>query len=398
MKKKSLFVTIIVILMVVVAVLAVIRRKRELAKAKAVGSRPVPVTVATVKTGEFVTSKRYVGIMEPVTTANISSRITSEIVKVFHREGEQVKKGDPLIKLDDRNLEQAIIVAKAKIENVKTQLAANNVSIMSLKNSVAYWKKQMTRDEKLRQQDIIPQKQLETSQEKLNEVTGQYNVAIQKQKTLNAVLAASEGDLTLAETNLSYANIQAPFDCVICDVPVYPGDLASPGSRLMVVENQRLLKIVIKIPQVDMRFVKIGDKIDVVSRTKKIIVPITKIYPSVGANKMVRIEARIPEKSSRDFVSGQYVLAYLDSKVLRNTLIVPSKAINLDNNQLTESNVFVVVNGALVKVPVKVIADNAVSAAVSGDIKQGDKVVISAFLGWAKLSDKLKVIVTGKDK
>ena len=390
--KKVLTVIIIAVLITGIAIFAVIRKKKMLAKAKAIGERPVPVSVAKVSIGDFVTSKRYVGVMTPVTTAIISSRITSEIEKIPYLEGEHVKKGELLLKLDDRNFQQALAVEKAKIENVKTQIAANNVLIKSLQNSVKHWTKQVERDAQLYKQNIVPEKQLDTSQEKLNAVTGQHNVALQKSHTLKAVLAATEGAKQIAKTNITYANIIAPFDCVVCDVPVDPGNLASPGKTLMVVEDHNLLKVVIKIPQIDMNFVKVGDKIAVESRTKKAVVKITKIYPSVGVNKMVRIEAKIPKGHSEKFISGQYVLAYLDSQVRHNALILSSKAINIDNNPATPTAVFVVKNGKLIKVLVKVISNNETKAAVEGDLKPGDEVVVNAFLGWAKLADGMKVI------
>ena len=389
--KKVLTVIIIAVLIAGVAIFAVIRKKKMLAAAKAVGERPVPVSVAEVRLGNFVTSKRYVGVITPLTMANISSRITSEVEKVHHREGEHVKKGELLLNLDDRNFQQALAVENAKIENVKTQIEANNVLIKSLQNSVEYWKKQVDRDNELYKQNIVPAKQLETSREKLNEVTGQYDVALQKRKTLVAVLNAAEGAKQIAKTNITYANITAPFDCVVCDVPIYPGDLASPGKKLMMIEDHKHLKVVIKIPQIDMSSVKLGDKIAIQSRTNKAVVEITKIYPSVGINKMVRIEAKIPEKYADTFVSGQYVLTYLASKVKHNALIIPSKAINLDNNNATSNILFLYRNGKLKKITVKVISDNETEAAVEGDLKPGDEVVVTAFLGWAKLADGMIV-------
>ncbi len=392
MKIKRVVISLIIILLIAgVAIFAVIRKKKELSKAKALTNRPVPVSVVEIKVGEFVTSKRYVGVMIPLTTANISSRITSEIIEIYHREGENVKKGDKLLKLDGIQLEQTIAVEKTKVESVKTEIVANNVSVKSLKDSVAYWEKQVNRDDSLNEKNIISKKQLEQSREQLNSVTGRYNVALQRCKTLEALLASTQGALRLAEISLSYANIVAPFDCVVCDVPIDPGDLASPGKKLMLVENHNQLKVSIKIPQIDMRLVKIGEKIHVTSRTEKAIITITKIYPSVGVNKMVRIDAIIPQVDSNKFVSGQYVLVFLDSKVLKDALIVPSTAINIDNNKQTENAIFVVKDQILTKVPVNVISNNETSAAISGDIKPGDKVVVSAFLGWAKLSNGLKV-------
>ncbi len=394
--KRGVKVAIVVVVLVAVAVAAVVRRKRQLAQAKALGGRPVPVAIAKVTRGEFVAPKRYVGIMVPFTTANVSARITSEITKILHREGEKVSAGGALINLDDRNLKQAVAVAKARIENVKTQIAANKVNTQSLKASVDYWQKQMARDRVLHDQDIVPAKQLETSTEQLNEATGRYKVALQRGKTLLAELAAAEGALSLAETNLSYAKIRAPFDCVVCEVPVDPGDLAVPGKQLMVVEFQTQLKLQVQVPQVDMRSVKVGDKLDVITSSSPVVVPITKIYPSVGSDKMVRVEAVIPKTESARFVSGQYVLAYLDNKVLGDVLIVPSGAVNIDNSGGDGSFVFVVRGGKLVQIPVKVLSNNETKAAVSGDLKVGDEVVVSAFLGWAKLANGLAVMPLGK--
>lgn len=391
--KKGLIVIITAILIAGVAIFAVIRKKKMLASAKAVAGRPVPVSVAKVHTGNFATSKRYVGVMAPVTTANVSARITSEVEKVLHHAGERVPKGTLLIKLDDRSFIQSLDAEKAQIENVKTQIAANNVLVESLKKSVTYWQKQAERDEKLNKENIVPAKQVETSREKLNEVTGQYNVALQNAKSLGSMLAAAESAKNIAETNISYANIVAPFDCIIADVPVDPGDLASPGKKLMVLEEQNKLKVIIRIPQVDMHAVKLGDKITIESRTEKAPLTITRIYPSVGVNKMVRVEAVIPNEYYDKFVSGQYVLAYMDSSILHDAMIIPSTAINIDNNPKTGNAVFKVVDKKLIRVPVQIDGDNETEAAVHGDLKPGDEVVVTAFLGWAKLADGVKVII-----
>ena len=211
------------------------------------------------------------------------------------------------------------------------------------------------------------------------------------------MLAAAESAKNIAETNITYANIVAPFDCIIANVPADPGDLASPGTKLMVLEEQNKLKVIIRIPQVDMRSVQLKDKITIESRTEKAPLKITRIYPSVGVNKMVRIEAVIPNEYYDKFVSGQYVLAYMDNSILHNALIIPSTAINIDNNPETGNAVFKVVNGKLVRVPVKIYGDNETEAAIQGDLKPGDEVVVTAFLGWAKLADGVKVIATLKD-
>ncbi|MCF6176872.1 MAG: efflux RND transporter periplasmic adaptor subunit [Victivallaceae bacterium] len=391
MKRKRLITAIVVIAVLVgVAIVAVKRKKAELAKAKPVGERAIPVSVVPVIKGNFAMVKHYIGIVEPLNSANVSSRITADIVKVLHREGSEVKQGELLLKLDDRNLVQAIAVLKAKSEGIKTQIISNNVNIQSLSDSVAYWKKQVERDRKLFVKKIIPAKQFELSNEKLNEIMGQLNVAKQKNKTLTAELNANCGDVKIAETNLSYADITAPFAGVVCDVPVDPGDLAAPGKKLMVVENQHLLKISVQLPQSDMKYVKFGNKLHIECLGVGVTAKISKMYPALSSNRMMKIEAILQKKYEKDFVSGQYVKVSLTTGMLDNVMIVPSASINIDNQQGSHKYLFMLKNGLLHKIGLKILGNNELKAAVSGKLNVGDRVVVSAYLGWAELADGLK--------
>jgi RND family efflux transporter MFP subunit len=388
--KKNIILIVIIAVLAGVAIFAVKKKKAALAKAKPIGQSPIPVSVVSVKQGDFVSEKLYVGIIEPLNTTDISSRITADIKKILYREGKAVKKGDLLIKLDNRNLLQSITVLKAKAEGTKAQIVANNINIKSLTSSVIYWKKQVQRDKQLFDKNVVSAKQLELSNEKLNEIQGQLDVVSQNNKTLDAELNAIKGDIGLAETNLSYADLIAPFDGVVCDVPVDPGELASPGKKLMVVENQQQLKLSLKLPQIDMKYVHPGDELHLQYRSIKRTAAISKIYPALGANRMIEIEAILPKEKENELVSGQYVKVSLTSGTINNVLIVPSASINIDNRPDTKKYLFILDKGFLKKVNIKILADNETEAAVSGSLKLGNKVVVSAYLGWAELSDGLK--------
>jgi len=388
--KRLLIVGLVICVFIGVAFFAVKRKKAALSLAKPLGSNPIPVSVVSVKEGDFISTKRYVGIVEPLNAADISSRITADIVKVLCREGKSVKKGDMLIKLDDRNLVQAITVLNAKLEGIKTQIVSNNVNIKSLTASANYWLKQLKRDKQLYDKNIVSAKQLELSTERLNESQGKLDVTSQKNKTLEAQLTAIQGDIRIAETNLSYADIKAPFDGIVCDVPVDPGDQASPGKKLMTFENQHQLKVVVQFPQIDMQYVHLGDTLSLQCGDTMKSAKISKIYPALGANRMMKVEAILPIGHNNGFISGQYIKAALATNVIKNVLIVPSAAINIDNNKNQPNSLFLLKNGRLKKVDVKLLGNNQIEAAVSGALKVGDKAVVSAYLGWAELADGLK--------
>jgi RND family efflux transporter MFP subunit len=395
-KKKVLAIGVILFLIVIAAicVIAVKLKKAQLAKAEPIGNKPIPLSVAELKKGDFSIYKHYVGVITPLNSSNISSRITAEVVDIKVTEGNRVKKGDTLILLDDRALRQSINVLKAKAESIKTQILANQVKIDSLKISVAYWQKQCDRDKKLYENKIVSAKTYELSSEKLNEIEGEYNIALQQNNTYKATLSSVLEDIKIAETNLSYAVITAPFDGIICNVPVDPGDLAIPGKSLVEIENQKPLKVTVQIPQVDMKYIQLEKTLlvssDSENDSKVISAPVTKIYPAIGSNRMMKIQGVLPEESSSELVSGQYVKVKIAATTFKDVIIAPAEAVNIDNNSDNGKNIFIVRGGVLKKVPVNLLGYNEVYAAISGTVEPGDKVVVSAFLGWAKLADGLK--------
>jgi RND family efflux transporter MFP subunit len=392
MKKRVFIIAGIIGLIIVVAIFAVKRKQAMLAKAPIAGERAIPVTVAVAQQGQFVKSLDYVGVVEPHFSANISSRLTSEIEQVLHLEGSVVKAGELLIKLDDRKLRYDIAVLKAKREEIKTKISGNEVNVRSLQGSVSYWNKQVERDQLLVKKEIAPLKQLESSTEKLNEFKGKLDVAIQNGKTLDAELSAMKGQQSIAETNLSYTKIRSPFDGVVCEKFIDQGDLASPGKRLMVVENQQQLKVVVEVPQSDVMLLHQGQAVNVSCRGYEGNAKLSKIYPAVAQSRMVRIESYLPENSGDKLISGQHVRISMSIATLNNVTLIPATAINVDRNSENNKMVFILTDGRLKQQSIKVLGNNGKEVAVSG-IKPGVKVVTSAFLGWAKLADGLKAEV-----
>lgn len=386
--KKYIITGIILLIMVGAAIFAVKRKQALLATAKVPGDRPIPVTVATAHTGNFTKSLDYVGVVEPHYSANLSSRVTSEVDEVLHVEGDVVKKGELLIKLDDRKLLGDIAVLKAKLEEIKTKISANGVNVKSLKDTSAYWEKQVKRDKFLSEKNVTPVKELETSTERYNTKKGLLDVALQNDKTLHAELDAMEGQLSIAKTNLSYAKIVSPFDGVVCEKLVDPGDLAAPGKLLMVFENQKKLKVVVDVPQTDVGKLRVGQSVRIACRDYKVDARLSRIYPAVAKSRMVRIESYLPPTIGEKLISGQYVRISMATSKLNNVTLLPSSAIDLSHDG-GDKTAFVLDAGRLKKREVKILGNNGREVAVSG-IKPGEQVVTSAFLGWAKLADRLK--------
>src|SRR6202034_1113078 len=72
----------------------------------------VPVVPATAKTGSLGVYLEAIGTVTPVYTASMTAQVTGVITAVHYREGQIVKKGDPLIDIDARSYEAQLAQAQ----------------------------------------------------------------------------------------------------------------------------------------------------------------------------------------------------------------------------------------------------------------------------------------------
>ena len=90
------------IVAVVIVVIVVLWQRSGAPEAKAGGdaaSRPVMVTTAAAHQGDIGIYLNALGMVTPVYTVTVTSRVQGEITQVYYREGQMVRKGDPLIEI-----------------------------------------------------------------------------------------------------------------------------------------------------------------------------------------------------------------------------------------------------------------------------------------------------------
>ncbi len=392
MKKtlKKIFVLLIVALIILAAVGLVVRKKHKLAKAPKFGLRPYPVRVCVAHSGSLEKTIDYLAIVEPFQVANISARLTTDVNAVLCDEGSVVKANQILIKLDDRDILDDIASVSADIARVKSELEANKVKVSSLKKTLEYWQREAKRDKTLADKGDIPLASAEATIDKANEFEGSYEAAKHNTSALISAIKALESKKKQIETRLSYAVIRSPYDGVVTQRFVDPGDLATVGKKLLVVEDSSKLKLSFDIPQKDISNVKQGDKIEFVINDKKQDAQITNIYPSLDKARMLHVEALLSKEQASGLTIGQYVPVKLNVSLIKDAVLVASESLvqGPDNDMY----VFVVEDSSLKSHKVKVLGASNDETAVEG-ISPDEQVVVSTFLGWANLSSGKKVEV-----
>ncbi|MFH7764774.1 HlyD family efflux transporter periplasmic adaptor subunit [Acinetobacter sp. BSP-28] len=248
------------------------------------------------------TDNAYVG----AETASITSMVTGQVEQVLVSDTQTVKKGDLLVRVDQRDAEIALAAAKAELvkaqrqykqtqansSSLNSQIFVSDDAIHSAEAKVAQAKAEMdkaqddlSRREKLSASGAISKEELSTAQSALNTAKAGYDSAQaglaqarSTQKAAQSNLAANEAlirganenstpDVLVAQAKLKQAlldlertEINAPFDGVVTRRNIQVGQRVAPGTVLMMVVPTSQLYVDANFKESQLEKVRPGQK------------------------------------------------------------------------------------------------------------------------------------------
>ncbi len=283
--KKTGFVKTIAILILLLILAAggirVIKKKKEALHKTPPPSR-LSVLVRAVKPepGVFPVMQKYLGTIKAKISAEIAPRISGRIFEVRVREGQEVKQGELLAVIDDRQIQD-------KIDEIKARLAAAQTSYRT-KQGI------FQRDKALFKAKAISRERLDIS--KANHDAARAEVA-----ALKAALGAQK-------TELTYARLYAPFDGLVTRRFQDPGDLALSGRPVLSLEKPSAGYLVkVKVPQAEIPLLKKGAGVLIglegraglpapASENTWIKASISRVYPAIAAGTLGAVEIDLDQR------------------------------------------------------------------------------------------------------
>jgi membrane fusion protein, multidrug efflux system len=186
---------------------------------------PVPVTAARAQKGDVPIVLEGLGTVTPLNTATMRTQVQGTLDSVDFVEGQEVKRGDLLAKIDPR-------VFEAQVDQAEAALARDQAS---LKNSQV----NLARTQPLAARGFATQQLLDTQGSQVAQ--GEGTVALDK--------AALEA----AQTQLSYTTITAPFDGITGIRRIDPGNIVHPTdpTGLVVLTQLQPIGVIFTLPSVD---------------------------------------------------------------------------------------------------------------------------------------------------
>ncbi len=270
--------------------------------------KPKLVEVAVMQGGDF---NHFIDLQGTVDAENISfvaPRNGGGLIKeIYVKQGQQVKKGQLLLKLDNAVQRQNVVAARQGLETIKTQLAfAKNV---------------YQRQKNLWDQNIGTEVQL---------LTAKSNV-----ETLQSQLSTANENVKLVQEQANGANVYSDVSGVADVVSVRLGELftgSTMGGGMIKIVNTSNLKAKTTIPENYLGSVKVGTPVEIVfpDLGKTIQSQISFLGASIDPNSRgFMVEAKLP--SSSEFKPNQIVLIKIKDYAANNALTIPVNTLQTDN-------------------------------------------------------------------
>lgn len=337
--------------------------------AQAVTVASDPSAGAVLQATGYVTARRQ---------ATVSAQITGTLTAVLIEEGDHVKNGQVLARLDDSQY-------KAALDTAVAQAKAAHALVSQYQVQLAQNQRDASRDELLAKQGLVSKQAAEQARTQANSMNAQL-LSQQRQA------AAADAQVVEAQVNYGYCVIRAPFDGVITTKDAQVGEIVSPFSAgggftrtgIGTIVDMDSLEV-----DVDVNEAYIGRVTPKMSAEAildaypdwKIPAHVIAIVPAADRGKAtVKVRVAMEQKDSRIVPDMGVRVSFLETKAVATAqapkgVLVPAKAIVKRNGS---DSVFIVANGKARQQTVQPVAQEyGDMRLIPASVNAGDSVVLS---------------------
>jgi HlyD family secretion protein len=418
--------------------------------------------VITVEKGKVVTldltqAVSANGEIKPKKSVNISSNAMGRIVSMPVHEGDRVKEGDLLIRLesiqteaDVKSAEAMLDAAQSETEGMAAQLRASEAGVNSARaeirrseTDVARAKQSLDRASQLLKEGLLSNEQFEKFKSDYDFTVISLNAAnahlaqaeaqtaqVQNAREQSTIrIAQQRAQLVRAKDSLSKTTIRSPLSGIITYLPVNEGEIAiigvqnQPGTNLMTIADLSVITAEVKVDETDIVNVKVGQeakiKVDALG-DKQLIGHVSEVGNSAlnksgtsnnGGNNAQEAKdfkvVIILDEPSNDLRPGLSCTATIITASRKQVLTIPIQALTIrefDNpdksikKKIEKEGVFVVKDGIVHFRPVKTGITGTTDIEVLDGLSTEDEIVTGPYQSLRTIEENARVKVDTTEK
>jgi len=395
-KRKKIIIISGVIIVIGLIIIFNLQSQRE---------KAIKVTVEKVEKHDLASTVSASGEIKPKKNVNISAQVPGRIIKIGVEEGQRVKAGDFLMKLDSTQYEANADRDRALIHLYRTELIK---AVAILKKDKSFYERQ----KKLYEEQLL-------SKEQLEEAKTLYEISIAQQQSIHYQIDQAQASLQSSMDNLRKTAYNSPIDGIITSLRVEEGEIAmigtmnNPGTVLMTIADLSVMEVEVEVDETDVIGIKIGHPAEVridALPDQKVDGKVTEIGSSAlqkltssqeSKDFKVIITLKSPPENLKPGLSASADITTAEKK---DVLAVPISALVLrekeeeekKKNEEQEEGVFVVENSRVKFYPVKKGIMGEMMIEIISGLEEGKDIVVGPYSALRQLKDEMLIKVEEK--
>lgn len=397
-------------------------------------SAGILVTTAPPTRGDMELQTSFVGSVQPDQVVSVIPKMPGTVKKVHVTVGQEVKKGDLLVTLDDKDILPAIQQAEAAYNSAKAQTqqmtgssyksqlsgldaqfdqAVNGYEnaqdsvrqliatkealpgiIAGLEAQIADPATTEEQKEALRVELASSRRTLSTidssiaqaedgedyARKMMNNARSTYNaVKVEGQEEMqnvaDATLATAEAGLNSARQQLEYTKITSPIDGVVESISASELNMVANAAPALIVSNKSSLSVSFNVPSASIAAMEVGGVVNVRKGQNNYTATITEVSTIINQQTgLFTVKAEINDTDVPDLLTGVMVKVTAPTQKSSNTLLLAQDSVYFDEGQ---AYVYLLVDGFAKKTFVETGISNPQQIEVISGVSDSDVVITS---------------------
>jgi membrane fusion protein (multidrug efflux system) len=306
---------------------------------------PVKVTTLAAAEAPAPDVLTLTGMIAADQRSDVTADTQGKVINVMIERGQHVKIGQPVVQLDVRSAALSQREAQANLEAARAQ-------------------KQLAEEECKRTKSLLEKGAI--TQSEWDRQSEQCAASLQQ-------VSAAQARNEMMAKSVSDGLVRAPFDGVISEKMISPGEWVAPGKALFTLVKDNRLKIELSVPEKAIGAVKQGQQVElstVAFPEKTYTAAVTRVGAEIGKSRSLTVEASIDKGD--DLVPGMFAEAHV--VIGQTTRVVLPKTAVVQRGKLWHA--FVVKNGEVEDhIVQKAMGPTPDQVAIVQGVDKGDKVV-----------------------
>jgi HlyD family secretion protein len=197
-------------------------------------------------------------------SAESCAEVSARILELPFREGATVRKGEVVVKLDDRDLQASMDAQVAQRDGEKFRLRSEQERLASPMSQLANARATLERQESLFKTGDVSRADLDNAIARVRDLEAQIASAKEGLSVIESSLAAAEANIARARELLKKTTITAPIDGQITELNAEQGELVvvgtmnNAGTKILTIADLGSVRLKAKVAESDVARVKAG--------------------------------------------------------------------------------------------------------------------------------------------